>query len=321
MEDIFETRAKLNELSNRIEEYKACHKDILTTKDEYIALREKKPKKKTEKNVKRPFKSAPFRIALLIVLLLCLAFCATWSFCAFVFYCIGIVGGTVIEIIATVFVIISLVICSLGAWGIALDVFLLIGEVIYSCLSKHFYQRAQKKYEEHKKYNEEVFPDLLAKYEEREKELSCEYDILVHKAEHKIDTDEDFFKEKGDLIARKYYLDLDRIIEAIDTQRAQELNDAINLVIRDKRLEEGGHHIKKEKHQKRSEELYPADIMERARVYSRNCKRCPKKDLCIQLWCRMNEHFKREDEEELDRIIFEEEGQMKIDALEEDITV
>ena len=314
MDETLELRDKLNELSNRVEDYKTCHKDILTTKQEYISLRKKKPKKKMEKKVKKPFSSAPIRIALLIILLLWVAFCAAWCFTAFILYLIGaifsVAGVAVAGIIATVLVVIALIICSLGAWGVATTVFLLMGEIAYNFLSKYFYKRAYRKYKENKRYNRDIYPALYQEYCEREALLSSEYDLLVHRAELKIDTDEEFFHENKGIIAKKYYLDLDRIIEALDSQRAYSLNDAINLVIRDKRLENSSKHKKHEKAQ--SEGLYPEDIMQRARVFSSNCNRCPKKDSCIKLWCRMNDYFKHLDEEELDKIIFEEDVDIQI---------
>lgn len=314
MDETLELRDKLNELSNRVEDYKTCHKDILTTKQEYISLRKKKPKKKPEKKVKKPFSSAPIRIALLIILLLWVAFCAAWCFTAFFLYLIGLIfsaaGIAVVGIIATVLVVIALIICSFGAWGVATTVFLLMGEIAYNFLSKYFYKRAYRKYKENKRYNRDIYPALYQEYCEREALLSSEYDLLVHRAELKIDTDEEFFHENKGIIAKKYYLDLDRIIEALDSQRAYSLNDAINLVIRDKRLENSSKHKKHEKAQ--SEGLYPEDIMQRARVFSSNCNRCPKKDSCIKLWCRMNDYFKHLDEEELDKIIFEEDVDIQI---------
>ena len=315
MEDLFEMRDRLNELSNRVEDYKTCHKDILTTKDEYVALRKTKPSKKPEKKVKRPFLSAPVRVALLVVLMLCLVFCATWCAIAFFLYLIGSIfsmfGVAVVGVITTVLVVIALVICSFGAWGISFVVFLLIVEVIYNFLSKYFYRRAVKKYEANKKYNEEVYPVLLEAYCDEEELLKKEYDLLTHKAQLKIDTDEEFFKEKGDIIAKKYYLDLDRIIDAIDAQRADSLSDAINLVIRDKRLENAGKQKKRDK-AVHNEGIYPSDILIRASVFSSNCERCPKADTCIKLWCRMNDYFRRLDEDELDKIIFEETGEIQI---------
>lgn len=314
MDETLELRDKLNELSNRVEDYKTCHKDILTTKQEYISLRKKKPKTKPEKKVKKPFSSAPIRIALLIILLLWVVFCAAWCFTAFFLYLIGLIfsaaGIAVVGIIATVLVVISLIICSLGAWGVATTVFLLMGEIAYNFLSKYFYKRAYRKYKENKRYNRDIYPALYQEYCEREALLSSEYDLLVHRAELKIDTDEEFFHENKGIIAKKYYLDLDRIIEALDSQRAYGLNDAINLVIRDKRLENSAKHKKHEKAQ--SEGLYPEDIMQRARVFSSNCNRCPKKDSCIKLWCRMNDYFKHLDDEELDKIIFEEDVDIQI---------
>jgi predicted membrane protein len=314
MDETFELRDKLNELSNRVEDYKTCHKDILTTKQEYISLRKKKPKKKPEKKLKKPFSSTPIRIALLIILLLWVAFCATWCFTAFILYLIGAIfsalGVAVVGIIATVLIVISLIICSFGAWGVATTVFFLMGEIAYSVLSKYFYKRAYRKYKENKRYNRDVYPTLYQEYCEKEALLSSEYDLLVHRAELKIDTDEQFFGENKGVIAKKYYLDLDRIIEALDSQRAYGLNDAINLVIRDKRLENSGKHKKHERVQ--AEGLYPEDIMLRARVFSSNCNRCPKKDSCIKLWCRMNDYFRRLDEQELDKIIFEETGEIQL---------
>ena len=319
MDETFELRDKLNELSNRVEDYKTCHKDILTTKEEYVALRKKKPKKKPEKNVKKPFSSAPIRIALLIILLLWIAFCAAWCFTAFILYLIGAIfsmaGIAVVGIIATVLVVIALIICSFGAWGVATTVFLLMGEIAYNFLSKYFYKRAYTKYKENKKYNRDVYPALYQEYCEKEALLLSEYDLLVHRAELKIDTDEAFFGENEGVIAKKYYLDLDRIIEALDSQRAYGLNDAINLVIRDKRLENTGKQKKRQKPE--GEGLYPQDIMLRARVFASNCNRCPKSESCIKLWCRMNDYFNRLDEEELDRIIFDEEPQLKIESLPE----
>lgn len=314
MDETLELRDKLNELSNRVEDYKTCHKDILTTKQEYISLRKKKPKKKPEKKVKKPFSSAPIRIALLIILLLWVAFCAAWCFTAFILYLIGaifsVAGVAVVGIIATVLVVIALIICSFGAWGVATTVFLLMGEIAYNFLSKYFYKRAYRKYKENKRYNRDIYPALYQEYCEKEALLSSEYDLLVHRAELKIDADEEFFHENKGIIAKKYYLDLDRIIEALDSQRAYGLNDAINLVIRDKRLENSSKHKKHERAQ--SEGLYPEDIMQRARVFSSNCNRCPKKDSCIKLWCRMNDYFKHLDEEELDKIIFEEDVDIQI---------
>lgn len=314
MDETLELRDKLNELSNRVEDYKTCHKDILTTKQEYISLRKKKPKMKMEKKVKKPFSSAPIRIALLIILLLWVAFCAAWCFTAFILYLIGaifsVAGIAVVGIIATVLVVIALIICSFGAWGVATTVFLLMGEIAYNFLSKYFYKRAYRKYKENKRYNRDIYPALYQEYCEKEALLSSEYDLLVHRAELKIDTDEEFFHENKGIIAKKYYLDLDRIIEALDSQRAYGLSDAINLVIRDKRLENSAKHKKHER--VHSEGLYPEDIMQRARVFSSNCNRCPKKDSCIKLWCRMNDYFKHLDDEELDKIIFEETGEIII---------
>jgi hypothetical protein len=219
-------------------------------------------------------------------------------------------GIAVVGIIATVLVVIALIICSFGAWGVATTVFFLMGEIAYSVLSKYFYKRAYRKYKENKRYNRDVYPTLYQEYCEKEALLSSEYDLLVHRAELKIDTDEQFFGENKGVIAKKYYLDLDRIIEALDSQRAYGLNDAINLVIRDKRLENSGKHKKHERVQ--AEGLYPEDIMLRARVFSSNCNRCPKKDSCIKLWCRMNDYFRRLDEQELDKIIFEETGEIQL---------
>ncbi len=308
MGDAFEVRDKLYELSNRVDDYKTCHKNILTTKEEYIDLREREPRKKKEKNVKKPFNSTPVRVAILVVLLLCITICAFCCVSAFFLYLIGsvcsIFGVPVVGIIAIVFIIIALAFCSVGAFGVSVCAFLLVGEVIYNLLSKHLYKRAVKKYRENKSYNENEYPILLGEYNKQREILSQEYDDIVQKSYLKIDTDEAFFKENGGVIAKKYYLDLDRIIAVIDDQRAYKLNDAINLVIRDKRIENASKQKKKEKPE--CEELYPCDIMVRARVFAGNCQACPNNNTCIKLFCRMNEYFKKQEEERLDDIIHNE---------------
>ena len=70
MQDVYEIREQLNELSNKIEEYEESHKNLATSKDEYIALRTKMPMQKALKREKEPFSTTPIRIGLLVLLLL-----------------------------------------------------------------------------------------------------------------------------------------------------------------------------------------------------------------------------------------------------------
>ena len=69
MEETYELRSKLCEISTKIEEYKTSHKDVLTTKEEYIDLRAVRPEKKSEKEPRAPFKTKIVKIVLISLLL------------------------------------------------------------------------------------------------------------------------------------------------------------------------------------------------------------------------------------------------------------
>lgn len=301
MTDIFETQKKLVSLRDARNEYKSAHKDILTTKEEYVSLRLQKPEPRPTKDVKEPFDSSPIRVALLILMLLCVAICLSGFFGFVVIWIIGklLPEALAITIIVIIFSIIALLISGMGTMGIAFFASLLIVEFIYSFISKHSYKRKTRIKKENEEFNQKILPDLINKYE-KEKELLCEeYDKKIAKATYKIDTCEDFFKENKDVIAKKYYPYLDKIIDVIEDQRASRLSDAINLVLRDYRIEGAG----KKKKVKAEVELYPIDILERMRVRAQRCEICEKREKCIKQYCRMNEQFEKIEEEKIDTLL------------------
>ena len=295
MPEISELREKLNELSNKVEEYKDSHKDILTGKDEYIALRIKKPTQKEIKDEKEPFSSAPIRIGLLVLLLLCVAICG-FSLVAYWILRLITLLLPAIAIVTLVFSVIALVIGLIGAYGVASFAFLMTAEVAYTFISRQIYKKRLQTNKENREFNEKEFPILWREYQNEVEHLTHEYEKTVARANHKIDEDEEYFKEHKSLINKKYYRDLDRIISVIDDQRASKLSDAINLVIRDKRLERATTKVRSY-HITESSGLYPQDIEKRMTVRPYNCQSCPKNCTCIKLYCRMNEFFdKKEDE-------------------------
>lgn len=301
MADIFETQKKLVSLRDARNEYKSAHKDILTTKEEYIGLRLHKPQPRPSRAVKEPFDSSPIRVALLILMLLCVAICVSGFFSFVIIWIIGKLLPEVlaVTIIVIVFSIIALLISGMGTMGIAFFASLLIVEFIYSFIAKHSYKRRCRIKKENEEFNESILPDLIKKYEEEAQLLSEEYDKKIAKASYKIDTCEDFFKENAGVIAKKYYTRLDGIITVIDDQRASKLSDAINLVLRDHRIESQG----KKKKSNGDEGLYPLDILDRMRVRAQRCEGCEKREKCIKLYCRMNAELDKIEEEKIDTLL------------------
>ena len=98
MQDVYEIRDQLNELSNIIEEYEESHKNLATTKDEYIALRTKMPLQKVIKSEKEPFSTTPIRIGLLVLLLLFVSSCV-----------FGLVSYWILQLITIILPVISIV--------------------------------------------------------------------------------------------------------------------------------------------------------------------------------------------------------------------
>ena len=302
MQDIFEQREQLNELSNKVEEYKTCHKDVLTSKDEYIALRIKKPQEKVIKDEKEPFSTTPIRIGLLVLLLLCVSICVFGLVAYWILQLIGVILP-VISIVIIVFSVITLIIGLLGAYGVSSFAFLLTIEVAYTFISRQIYKKRVQKNKENREFNEKEFPILWQEYQNEVENLTHEYEKTVARAYHKIDEDEAYFEENKGIINKKYYRDLDRIISVIDDQRAYKLSDAINLVIRDKRIERTTARVRS--HHENDVGLYPLDIEKRMTVRQYNCQACPKKCTCIKLYCRMNEFFDKKEDEEIEAEIRE----------------
>lgn len=302
MQDIFELREKLNELSNKVEEYKDSHKDILTGKDEYIDLRIKKPQQKQIKDEKEPFSTTPVRIGLLILLLLCVSICVFGLVAYWILQLIGVILP-VISIVIIVLSIITLIIGLLGAYGVSSFAFFLAIEVAYTFISRQVYKRRLKVNRENREFNENEYPNLWREYQAEVEALTHEYEKTVTKSTHKIDECEAYFEENKALINKKYYSDLDRIISVIDDQRANKLSDAINLVIRDKRMERAT--IKISTRREKDVGLYPNDIEKRMMVRAYNCQACPKKCTCIKLYCRMNEFFDKKEDEQIEAEIRE----------------
>lgn len=301
MQDIFELREQLNELSNKVEEYEESHKDVLTTKDEYIALRTKMPQQKVIKDEKEPFSTTPIRIGLLILLLLCVSMCVFGLVAYWILQLISFILPA-ISIVTLVFSVIALVIGLLGAYGVSSFAFFLTAEVAYTLISRQFYKKRLRTNKENREFNEKEFPALWEIYQDEVKALTHDYEKTVARANRKIDEDEKYFEENKSLINKKYYRDLDRIITVIDDQRASKLSDAINLVIRDKRIEK----LQKQKSNHNTENiLYPSDIKSRMTVRSHNCPSCPKKCTCIKMFCRMNEFFDKKEDDQIEAQIRE----------------
>ena len=280
MEETYELRSKLCEISAKLEEYKTAHKDVSTSKEEYIALRHTKPERKSEKEPRKPIKTKVIRIVLISILLACQIFsgitCIAGLATAFLWF-------VAIPILAFCFLSI------LVSFGLAL---LLLGEIIYKRVSKKKYEKAIKTLEENRSYNENEYPVLAERYERAVRELSCEYEKRYERAKARIDSIEEYFKENSGVLNKKYYLDIDRIITVLDEQRANKLTDAINLVLRDKRLEAQTKQKKSHSNEAEVEEgLYPSNIKERIAVNSINCANCRRKDRCIKIYCQLNEHF------------------------------
>ncbi len=302
MQNLYELREQLNELSNKVEEYKESHKDILTTKDEYIALRTKMPMQKVIKDEKEPFSSTPIRIGLLLLLLLCVSICVFGLVAYWILQLISVILPAV-SVVTLVLSVIALVVGLLGAYGVSSFAFFLTAEVAYTFISRQVYKARLKTNKENREFNEKEFPILWQQYQNEVEALTHEYEKTVAKSNHRIDEDEEYFEENKSLINKKYYRDLDRIITVIDDNRASKLSDAINLVIRDKRLERSTSKIRN--HQENEVGLYPLDIEKRMTVRAHNCPSCPKKSTCIKMYCRLNEFFDKKEDEEIEAEIRE----------------
>lgn len=302
MQDIFELREQLNELSNRVEEYKDSHKDILTSKEEYIALRTKMPMQRVIKPEKEPFSTTPIRIGLLVLLLLCVSICVFGLVAYWILQLISVILPAV-SVVTLVLSVITLIIGLLGAYGVSSFAFFLTAEVAYTFISRQIYKKRVKTNSENREFNAKEFPILWREYQNQVDALTHEYEKTVARASHKIDEDEAYFEENKSLINKKYYRDLDRIITVIDDQRASKLSDAINLVIRDKRLERSSTRVKINN----SSDIgfYPPDIENRMAVRAHNCQACPNNSTCIKMYCRMNEFFDKKEDEEIEAEIRE----------------
>ena len=173
MEETYELRSKLCEISTKIEEYKTSHKDVLTTKEEYIDLRAVRPEKKSEKEPRAPFKTKIVKIVLISLLLAANIF--SWVAC--------IVGISiwVVSVPALAFCFISLLITHILG-------LLLLGEIIYTHIAKKKYEKAVITVAENLEYNKNEYPALLEKYERQRKELICEYEKKVERAKDLIDS-------------------------------------------------------------------------------------------------------------------------------------
>ena len=297
MQDIFELREQLNELSNKVEEYKDSHKDILTSKDEYIALRVKKPTQRVIKDEKEPFSTTPIRVGLLVLLLLCVSICVFGLVAYWILQLISVLLP-VISIVIMVFSIITLIIGLLGAYGVSSFAFLLTAEIAYTFISRQIYKKRIRINKENREFNEKEFPALWQEYQNEVEALTHEYEKVIVRANHKIDENEQYFSDHKGLINKKYYRDIDRIISVIDDQRASKLSDAINLVIRDKRIERTTSKIRN--HHENDIGLYPLDIEKRMVVRAYNCQLCPKSSTCIKMYCRMNEFFDKKEDEKIE---------------------
>ena len=281
MEETYELRSKLCDISTKLEEYKQAHKDVVTSKEEYIAMRHTKPEKKSEKAPRKPLKTKILRIVLTSILLAVQIFsgitCIAGLSTAFLwFVSIPILAFCFLSILISFVLVLSL-----------------LGEIIYRFVAKKKYAKAQKVYEENLRYNEDEYPILAEKYERARRELSCEYEKRYERAKARIDSIEEYFKENSGVLNKKYYLDIDRIITVLDEQRANKLNDAINLVLRDKRIEAQTKQRKSHANEAASEDegIYPSNIKERIAVNTINCSNCTRNDRCIKLYCQLNEHF------------------------------
>lgn len=302
MKDIYEIREQLNELSNKVEEYKDSHKDILTSKDEYIALRAKMPMQKVIKDEKEPFSTTPIRIGLLLLLLLCVSICVFALVAYWILQLITVILPAV-SMVTLVFSIISLVFGLLGAYGVSSFAFFLTAEVAYTFISRQIYKKRLRTNKENREFNEKEFPILWQNYQKEVDKLTHEYEKTVTRGNHKIEENEAYFEENKALINKKYYHDLDRIISVIDDQRASKLSDAVNLVIRDKRIERSSTKVRSNREEDLG--LYPKDIEKRMTVRASNCQACPKKSTCIKLYCRMNEFFDKKEDEKIEEEIRE----------------
>ena len=301
MQDVYEIREQLNELSNKIEEYEESHKNLATSKDEYISLRTKMPMQKQLKSEKEPFSTTPIRIGLLVLLLLCVSSCVFGLVAYWILQLITIILP-VISIVTLILSIFTLIIGLLGAYGVSSFAFLLAIEVAYTLVSRQLYKKRIRVNKKNTEFNEKEFPILWREYQNEVDNLTHEYEKTVARANHKIDENEEYFEQNKSLINKKYYRDIDRIITVIDDQRASKLSDAINLVIRDKRIERT---TKQKSSEKKESGLYPLDIKKRIAVRLSNCQGCPKKDTCIKMFCRMNEFFDKKEDAQIEAEIRE----------------
>ena len=301
MQDVYEIREQLNELSNKVEEYGISHKDLATSKDEYIAFRTKMPLQKVIKSEKEPFSTTPIRIGLLILLLLCVSICVFGLVAYWILQLITIILPA-ISIVTLILSIITLIIGLFGAYGVSSFAFFLTAEVAYTLISRQIYKKRLRVNKENKEYNEKEFPILWREYQNEVDTLTHEYEKSVARANHKIDENEEYFEQNKSLINKKYYRDLDRILTVIDDQRASKLSDAINLVLRDKRLEKAS---KQKNSGEKENGLYPLDVENRIKVRQSNCQSCPKNSTCIKMYCRMNDFFDKKEEAQIEAEIRE----------------
>ena len=281
MEGNNELRNELCEISAKLEEYRNAHKDVLITQQEYIDLREKEPEKKPIKKERRPIKTFIPKIVTNSLLFLSLAFAGMT--------CIAGISTAFFPFVSMpvlAFCLISLLI----SFGLSS---LLIGEILYSHFAKKKYEETKKINDENREFNEKQYPKLKERYERAKNKLSLEYEKISKEAKEHIDLIEAYLKEHRGVINKKYYQDIDRIITVLDEQRATRLSDAINLVLRDKRIERTSG--KQKKIHIKEDGLYPQDIMERAKVNPSNCSSCPRKDTCVRLYCQMKEYLKNKE--------------------------
>ncbi len=89
-----------------------------------------------------------------------------------------------------------------------------------------------------KKYNENEYPQEVKRYQEKAKEILSEFNTVQQQAKENLPLVEEEIARLRDVISERYDKDIDTILEIIEDGRADDLKEAINVLLEERRAAE-----------------------------------------------------------------------------------
>ncbi len=163
-------------------------------------------------------------------------------------------------------------------------------------------KRAKKEDEENRIFNETEYPELLKAYNIEVERLKPLYVEMHNAAQAKLDALEEEMERDGHILAQKYHDDIEDIIEIIDNGRANSLSEAINILISDQNAERLLREQRRqneiqaqaaemqrremERHNRAMEENAREQLeMQRDKIDYAKCHNCEKESYCYKKTC------------------------------------